>query len=165
LLGPLTNPAGADRQVLGVFAHEAVDLVAATLLELGAKRAFVVHGSGLDEISLAGETRITEVRDGRICSFSVTPEDFGVARAPLEALRGGTPHENAELILQIFQGRPGAPRDVVLVNAAAALVVTGIAADFRSGAQLAAHSIDSGSALAKLYQLKTFASTAKDNSF
>jgi anthranilate phosphoribosyltransferase len=165
LLGPLTNPAGADRQVLGVFAHEAVDLVAATLLELGAKRAFVVHGCGLDEISLAGETRITEVRDGRIRSFNVTPEDFGVARAPLEALRGGTPHENAELILQIFQGRPGAPRDVVLVNAAAALVVTGIAEDFRSGARLAAHSIDSGSALAKLHQLKTFASTANDTSF
>ncbi len=165
LLGPLTNPAGADRQVLGVFAHEAVDLVAATLLELGAKHAFVVHGGGLDEISLAGETRITEVRDGRISSFSVTPEEFGVARAPLEALRGGTPHENAALILQIFQGHPGAPRDVVLVNAAAALVVTGIAGDFRSGARLAAHSIDSGAALAKLHQLKSFASTANDASF
>jgi anthranilate phosphoribosyltransferase len=160
LLGPLTNPAGADRQVLGVFAHEAVDLVASTLLELGTKRAFVVHGSGLDEISLAGETRITEVRDGRIRSFSVTPEVFGVARAPHELIRGGTPHENAELILQIFQGRTGAPRDVVLVNAAAALVVSGIAEDFRLGAKLAAQVIDSGAALAKLQQLKTFASMA-----
>jgi anthranilate phosphoribosyltransferase len=164
LLGPLTNPAGADRQLLGVFAHEAVDLVAATLLELGAKRAFVVHGSGLDEISLAGETHITEVHDGQIHSFSVTPEVFGVARAPHESLRGGTPHENAEIILQIFQGRPGAPRDVVLVNAAAALVVTGIAEDFRSGAQLAAQTIDSGAALAKLEQLKMFASTFSDTS-
>lgn len=138
--------------------------MAATLLELGAKHAFVVHGDGLDEISLAGETRITEVRDGRIHGFSVTPEDFGVARAPLAALRGGTPHENAELILQIFQGRTGPPRDVVLVNAAAALVVTGIAGDFRSGVRLAAHSIDSGAALAKMHQLKTFASTINDAS-
>ena len=162
LLGPLTNPAGADRQVLGVFAQEAVDLVAATLLELGAKRAFVVHGGGLDEISLAGETRITEVRDGRIRSFSVTPEEFAVARAPLEALRGGTPQENADLIRRIFQGRPGAPRDVVVVNASAALVVADIAEDFRSGAQLAAQVIDSGAALAKLQQLKAFVSAAND---
>ncbi len=164
LLGPLTNPAGADRQVLGVFAHEAVDLVAATLLELGAKRAYVVHGSGLDEISLAGETHITEVRDGRIRRFRITPEVFGVARAPIEALRGGTPQENAELILQIFQGHSGPPRDVVVVNAAAALVVAGIAEDFRSAAQVAAQTIDSGAALAKLQQLKIFVNALKDPS-
>ena len=162
LLGPLTNPAGADRQVLGVFAQEALDLVAATLLELSVKRAFVVHGSGLDEISLAGETLITEVRDGRIRSFIVAPEEFGVARAPLEALRGGTPYENADLIRRIFEGHLGAPRDVVVVNAAAALVVAGIAEDFRSGAQLAAQAIDSGAALAKLQQLKTFVNTSRD---
>lgn len=156
LLGPLTNPAGADSQVLGVFAQEALDLVAATLLELGVKRAFVVHGSGLDEISLAGETLITEVRDGRLRSFVVTPEKFGVAPAPLEALRGGSPHENAELIRRVFEGQPGAPRDVVVMNAAAALVVAGITEDFRSGAQLAAQAIDSGAALAKLEQLKSF---------
>jgi anthranilate phosphoribosyltransferase len=164
LLGPLTNPAGADRQLLGVFAHEAVDLVAATLLELGAKRAFVVHGSGLDEISLAGETRITEVRAGCISSFSVTPGEFGVTRAPLEALRGGTPLENAEIIRLIFQGRAGAPRDVVVVNAAAALVVAGIAESFRRGAQLAAQAIDSGAALGKLQQLKAFVSASNGTS-
>jgi anthranilate phosphoribosyltransferase len=163
LLGPLTNPAGADRQLLGVFAQEALDLVAATLLELGVKRAFVVHGSRLDEISLAGETLITEVRDGCIRSFIVTPEEFGVAPAPLEALRGGTPHENAALIRRIFEGQPGAPRDVVVVNAAAALVVAGIAEDFRSGAQLAAQAIDSGAALAKLEQLKIFVNTSRDS--
>jgi anthranilate phosphoribosyltransferase len=162
LLGPLTNPAGADRQLLGVFAQEALELVAATLSELGVKRAFVVHGSGLDEISLAGETSITEVRDGGIRSFIVTPEEFGVARAPLEALRGGTPHENADLICRIFQGHLGAPRDVVVVNAAAALVVAGIAEDFRSGAELAARAIDSGAALAKLQQFKTFVNTSRD---
>jgi anthranilate phosphoribosyltransferase len=162
LLGPLTNPAGADSQVLGVFAQEALDLVAATLLELGVQRAFVVHGSGLDEISLAGETLITEVRDGRIRNFIVTPEDFGVARAPLEALRGGTPHENADIIRQICVGQPGAPRNVVVVNAAAALVVAGLAKDFRSGAQLAAQAIDSGAALAKLEQLRAFVNTSSD---
>ena len=162
LLGPLTNPAGADSQVLGVFAQEALDLVAATLLELGVQRAFVVHGSGLDEISLAGETLITEVRDGRIRNFIVTPEDFGVARAPLEALRGGTPHENADIIRQICVGQPGAPRNVVVVNAAAALVVAGLAKDFRSGAQLAAQAIDSGATLSKLQQLKTFVNTSSD---
>lgn len=162
LLGPLTNPAGADRQVLGVFAQEALDLVAATLLELGAHRAFVVHGSGLDEISLAGETLITEVCDGRIRSFVVTPEEFGVARAPLEALRGGAPHENAALIHRVFEGHLGAPRDVVVVNAAAALVVSGIAKDFQSGAHLAAQAIDSGAALAKLEQLRTFVNSSDD---
>jgi len=163
LLGPLTNPAGAGRQVLGVFAQEALDLVAATLLELGVTRAFVVHGSGLDEISLAGETLITEVRDGHIQSFTVTSDEFGVAPAPLEALRGGTPHENAEIIHRIFEGHLGAPRDIVIVNAAAALVVAGIAEDFRSGARLAARAIDSGAALAKLQQLKTFANTSRDD--
>ena len=162
LLGPLTNPAGADRQVLGVFAQEALDLVVATLLELGVKHALVVHGSGLDEISLAGETLITEVRDGRLRNFRVTPEEFGVAPATLEALHGGTPHENAALIRRIFEGQPGAPRDVVVMNAAAALVVAGIAEDFRSGAQLAALAIDSGAALAKLEQLKTFMNSSED---
>jgi len=127
---------------------------------LGAQRAFVVHGSGLDEISLAGETSITEVRDGRIRNFIVTPEEFGVARAPLEALRGGAPHENGDLIRRIFQGQPGAPRDVVVVNAAAALVVAGLAEDFRSGALLAAQAIDSGAALTKLRHLKTFVNTS-----
>ena len=160
LLGPLTNPAGADKQLLGVFAMDALDLVAATLLELGVKQAFVVHGSGLDEISLAGETSITEVCDGRIRTFVVTPEEFGVARAPLEALRGGTPHENADLIRRIFEGNPGAPRDVIVVNAAATLVVAGLAEDFRAGAQLASQTIDSGAALAKLEQLRTFVDTA-----
>jgi len=158
LLGPLTNPAGAETQLLGVFAEDALDPVAATLLELGAKRAFVVHGCGLDEISLAGETSITEVRDGRIRKFTVTPEEFGVARAPLAALRGGTPQENAALIRGIFEGHQGAPRDVVVVNAAAALVVAGVAKDFRSGAQLAVETIESGRALAKLEQLRSFVS-------
>ncbi len=157
LLGPLTNPAGARAQVLGIFSAELIDLVAATLAELGTERAFVLHGAGgLDEISLGSETQIAEVRNGSVRRFTVTPEEFGLNRAPLEALRGGTPSENAALILRIFQGEPGPPRDIVVANAAAALVVTNIAADFRSAAELASNAIRSGAALAKLEQFKSF---------
>src|SRR5437016_7719819 len=138
LLGPLTNPAGAQAQVLGVFSREVMDLVAATLAELGTERAFVVHGAGgLDEISLAGETIVVEVRDGKARKFSVTPEEFGVKRAPIEAVRGGTAAENAAVIRRILQGENGAPRDIVVVNTAAALVATGNAEDFHEAANVA----------------------------
>jgi anthranilate phosphoribosyltransferase len=166
LLGPLTNPAGAQMQVLGVFAEEMIDSVAETLAELGVERAFVLHGAGgLDEISLAGETQIAEFQNGSIRRFTVAPEDFGVERAPLEAVRGGTPQENAAIILRIFHGeeRNGevdGARDIVIVNAAAALVVTNRAPDFRAGARLATEAIRSGAALDKLEQLKAF--TQKD---
>src|SRR5215472_3924939 len=126
LLGPLTNPAGAQAQVLGVFSAEVMDLVPAALAELGTEHAFVVHGvGGLDEISLAGETIVAEVRGDKVRKFSVTPEDFGVKRAPIEAIRGGTAEENATLISRILEGEAGAPRDIVVINAAAALVATG----------------------------------------
>jgi anthranilate phosphoribosyltransferase len=157
LLGPLTNPAGAHSQILGVFSPDLIDLVAATLAELGISRALVVHGhGGLDEISLAGETLVAEVRDGSVRRFTLSPEDFGLAQAPLEALRGGTPQENAAMIRRLFEGEGGPRRDVVLMNSAAALVVTGLAADFREGAQLAAQAQSSGAALEKLEQLKRF---------
>ncbi len=157
LLGPLTNPAGAQMQVLGVFNADLIDLVAATLADLGVERAFVVHGvGGLDEISLAGETQIAEVSNGKVRRFTVVPEDFGLNRAPLDLLRGGDAEENATLIRQIFAGHAGAPRDIVIANAAAALVVTGQASDLRSGAELATQAIQSGSATKKLLQLKEF---------
>jgi anthranilate phosphoribosyltransferase len=157
LLGPLTNPAGAEAQVLGVFSSDVIDTVAATLAELGTSRAFVVHGAGgLDEISLSGETQIAEVRDGSVRRFIVAPEDFGVSRAPLEAIRGGTPQDNAKLIHSLLAGEPGPRLDIVIANAAAALVVTGIAEDFRSGAELARRSVASGEAREKLEQLKDF---------
>ncbi len=157
MLGPLTNPAGAQAQVLGVFSLELVDLVAETLMDLGVKRALVLHGfEGLDEIALAGETHVTELRNGTIRRFTITPEDFGLNRAPLEALRGGSPDENAILIRRIFQGEGGAPHDIVIANAAAALVVTDNAPDFRSAAEIATQAIRSGAALAKLEQLKSF---------
>jgi anthranilate phosphoribosyltransferase len=162
LLGPLTNPAGAEAQVLGVFSSTVIDTVAATLAELGTHRAFVVHGAGgLDEISLSGETQIAEVRNGTVRRFTVTPEDFGVSRAPLEAIRGGTPQENASLIHSLLAGEPGPHLDIVVANAAAALVVTGVAGDFRSAAELARHAVTSGKASEKLDQLKNFSHDRK----
>ena len=157
LLGPLTNPAGAQSQVLGVFSEDVIDLVAATLAELDIERAFVVHGAGgLDEISLAGETMVAEVRDGAIRRFTVTPDEFGMARAPLESIRGGTAAENAALIRRTLEGEPGPARDIVVVNAAAALVAAGIAANFREAAGLASFVIASGAASEKLASLAAF---------
>jgi anthranilate phosphoribosyltransferase len=157
LLGPLTNPARTEAQVLGVFSADVIDTVAVTLAELGTDHAFVVHGAGgLDEISLSGETQIAEVRNGSVRRFIVAPEDFGVSRAPLGAIRGGTPQENAKLIHSLLAGEPGPRLDVVVANAAAALVVTGIAEDFRSAAELARHAVTSGEARQKLDQLKDF---------
>jgi anthranilate phosphoribosyltransferase len=159
LLGPLTNPAGAQSQVLGVFSEDVIDPVAATLAELGVERAFVVHGAGgLDEISLAGETMVAEVRDGTIRRFTVTPDEFGVARAPLESIRGGTATENAAIIRRVLEGEPGPARDIVVVNAAAALVAAGIAANFREAAGLASFVISSGAASEKLASLAAFTS-------
>jgi anthranilate phosphoribosyltransferase len=159
LLGPLTNPAGAQSQVLGVFSEDVMDLVAASLAELGVERAFVVHGSGgLDEISLAGETIVTEVQHGNVRRFTVTPEEFGVARAPLEAIRGGTATENAALIRRILAGEAGPARDTVVINAAAALVAAGVAENFREAAGLASFVISSGAAGEKLASLVEFTS-------
>jgi len=160
LLGPLTNPAGAQSQVLGVFSAEVIDLVAATLAELGVEHAFVVHGAGgLDEISLAGETQVAEVKHGAIRRFTVTPEEFGVARASLESLRGGTALENAAILRRVLAGEAGPPRDIVAINAAAALVATGAARDFREAANLADETISSGAAAEKLAALAAFTNT------
>jgi anthranilate phosphoribosyltransferase len=157
LLGPLTNPAGAQAQVLGVFSAEVIDLMAATLAKLGVGRAFVVHGAGgLDEISLAGETQVAEVRAGEIKRYTVTPEDFAVARAPLEAIRGGSPADNATILQAIFAGGLGARRDIVVINAAAALVAAGLAGDFKEGAELAAKALSSSAAQQKLSELRKF---------
>jgi len=157
LLGPLTNPAGAEAQVVGVFSPDVIDTVAATLAELGTHHAFVVHGAGgLDEISLSGETQIAEVRHGAVRRFIVAPEDFGVSRAPLEAIRGGAPLDNARLIDSLLAGEPGPRLDIVIANAAAALIVTGIADDFRAAAELARRAVASGEAQQKLTRLKDF---------
>lgn len=157
LLGPLTNPAGAQAQVLGVFTMDVMDVVAGTLAELETERAFVVHGGGgLDEISLAGPTMVAEVCEGTVRRFSVTPEEFGVEPAPLNAVRGGTAAENAELIRRILEGEAGPPRDIVVINAAAALVAAGVAPNFREAAEIARAAIDSGRAAKTLANFREF---------
>jgi anthranilate phosphoribosyltransferase len=158
LLGPLTNPAGAQAQVLGVFSPDVMELVAEALRDLGTEGAMVMHGDGgLDEISLAGPTQIVELKDGKIRRYEVTPEEFGMKRAPLEAIRGGTAAENAELIRRIFEREQGARRDIVAVNAGAALVATGVAKTLREGAEIADDAIKSGAAKKKLDEMKRFA--------
>jgi anthranilate phosphoribosyltransferase len=157
LLGPLTNPAGAQSQVLGVFSPQIIDLMAATLVELGVTRAFVVHGAGgLDEISLAGETLVAEIHAGEVRRYTVTPQDFGVAPSPIEAIRGGPPAENAAILQSIFAGELGPRRDIVVVNSAAGLVAAGLAENFKEGAELAAKTLSSGAAQEKLAELKKF---------
>jgi anthranilate phosphoribosyltransferase len=156
LLGPLTNPAGASAQIVGVYSARVTELMARALGELGVRRAFVVHGAdGLDEISISGETFVAELRDGAVRSYTATPEDFGVLRAPLEAIRGGDAKENAGIIHKILgqsmlYREHSAHRDIVLANAAAALVAAGHATDWLDGVRLAAKSIDTGAARERL---------------
>ena len=151
LLGPLTNPAGARAQIAGVFSDKVLEKVALVLSELDVERAFVVHGAGgLDEISLFGETSVGDVHRGVVRIYQVTPEDFGLERAPLDAISGGDAAHNAALIRAILSGESGPRRDIVVANAAAAIVASGRATDFLEGAQLAAASIDSGEAQKKL---------------
>jgi len=157
ILGPLTNPAGAGAQVVGVFEKRLVGLLAEALRRLGAQRAFVVHGSdGLDEITTTGPSLLAEAANGKVVERTVTPEDFGLARARPEDLTGGDRDANAAILRAILGGEPGPKRDIVIANAAAALVAAGLAADFRLGAERAAESIASGKARAKLEELVRF---------
>jgi len=158
LLGPLTNPAGAGAQLAGAPSPEAAALIAEALAALGLPRGFVVHGSdGLDEITTTGPTLAFEIRDGSVTRREFTPEDFGVACASIEDLRGGDREVNCEIVRAILSGAAGAQRDIVVVNAAAVLVAAGMARDFREGAARAAESIDSGAARGKLRALAQFA--------
>jgi anthranilate phosphoribosyltransferase len=155
LAGPLANPAGARAQVVGVFAG--LDLVAASLARLGVRHAFVVHGrDGLDELTLNGVSDVAEVREHTVENFSLEPGDVGLAAAPLSALAGGDARDNAALIVRILEGEKGPRRDVVLLNAAAAIVIAGRAADLAGGVRCAADAIDSGAGLRVLAQLRKF---------
>jgi anthranilate phosphoribosyltransferase len=157
MLGPLTNPAGANAQVIGVYAAALTEPLARVLAELGTVRAFVVHGAdSLDEISNTGESRVSEVREGMARTFTVRPEDFGMERASINDLRGGDREENARIIRAVLDGETGPKRDIVLMNAAAALVVGARARDLKEGVAIAAQSIDSGKARAKLDDLIGF---------
>lgn len=155
ILGPLTNPAGANAQVLGVYSPELTEKLALVLGKLGAKRAFVVHGmDSTDEISITGATRVSELSGGSVRTYRVNPEDFGLKRARPEDIKGGDADENAAIILSVLKGQIGPPRDIVLANAAAALVAASAARDLKDGVKLAADSIDTGAALKKLESLK-----------
>jgi anthranilate phosphoribosyltransferase len=157
MLGPLTNPAGANAQVIGVYAAALADPLARVLAELGTLRAFVVHGAdGLDEISNTGESHISEVHEGVVRSSTVRPEDFGMPRAAIRDLQGGDREENARIIRLVLGGEAGPRRDIVLMNAAGALVVGNKAQDLKEGVALAAASIDGGSAARKLEDLIAF---------
>jgi anthranilate phosphoribosyltransferase len=157
LLGPLTNPAGASAQLVGAPSPEAAALMSAALAALGLTRGFVVHGSdGLDEITTTGPTLLFEIRDGGVAHCEIGPADFGVARATLFDLAGGDPDHNAEIARAVLAGARGPRRDIVLVNAAAALVAAGKAQSFREGMARAEESIDSGAARAKLEALAAF---------
>ncbi len=154
VLGPLTNPAFARRQVLGVYAERLVETVAHVLAALGAEHALVVHSrDGLDEISVSAPTRVCEVRDGAVTAYDVTPEDVGVGRHDLAALAGGDSRENAAIARDILGGSNGARHDIVVANAGAALYVAGMAASIRDGVQLARESLASGAARQKLEEL------------
>jgi anthranilate phosphoribosyltransferase len=147
LLGPLTNPAGATRQLVGVPRPELTELMARALLQLGSERAWVVHGSdGLDELSTTGYTKVSECRDDSVRSFYVHPSDFGLPKAPLGAFRGGDAAANARIVRDVLKGAPSPARDVVVLNAGAALFVAGRAASVRDGMNAAADAIDTGRA-------------------
>jgi anthranilate phosphoribosyltransferase len=154
MLGPLTNPAGANCQVIGVYAPQLTEMFAQTLKGLGTNRALIVHGSdGLDEITITGISRLTELKDDEVETREIRPEEFGFPRAAHDEIKGGDAAQNAEIILRVLNGERSARRDIVLLNAAAALMAAGKANDFLEGIQRATESIDSGAALSKLNSL------------
>jgi anthranilate phosphoribosyltransferase len=153
LLGPLANPAGARHQVLGVYEPRWVPIIGGVLSALGALHAFVVHGDGLDEISVTGMTHVAEVKGGEVERYCVLPEDLGLPRHAESEIAGGDAIRNAAILRDVLSGQRGAPRDAVLANAAAALVCAGVAADLKAGVLRAAQAIDSGAAAEKLRRL------------
>ena len=157
LLGPLTNPAGVKRQILGVYDLDITELIAGVLKRLGAQNAMVVCGEGgIDEISITGFTKITQIKNGEITTYYVRPEDLGLCRYELKDIKGGDAKVNAEITLNILRGKDGPQRLMVIINAAAALIVGGMAKDMRDGIKIAAETIDSGTALKKLESLKEY---------
>ncbi|HXV76647.1 MAG TPA: anthranilate phosphoribosyltransferase, partial [Candidatus Polarisedimenticolaceae bacterium] len=158
IVGPLTNPAGVRRQLVGVFERELTEVVAKVLARLGSTHCVVVHGAdGLDEITLGGPTHVCEWRDGTLDRYRLDPRRFGFARVAAGRLRGGSPRENARIALAVLEGRPGPARDVALINAGAAIYVGGVAESIETGIERARESIDSGAAVEKLHALRRFA--------
>ena len=157
LLGPLTNPAGASRQLLGVYADTFVRTLAEVLLQLGSERAMIVHGSdGMDELTVFGKNHVAELRDGKIREFTIDPSELGLANTDRAAVRGGNSQENAARIRSVLAGEQGPARDIVVLNAAAALVVAGVADDLSAGVARAQRALDRGEASRKLDELAAF---------
>jgi len=157
LIGPLANPAGASAQVLGVYEPGLTETMAHVLKRLGTKEAFVVCGEGtFDEISICGPTRVSHLRDDEVTTFNMTPEEYGFKRAAPEAIKGGSPRENAVIIRAIVDGEKGPKRDMVILNSAAAFVAAGLDRDFQGGIERARDSIDSGRARERLDSLVDF---------
>ncbi len=157
MLGPLTNPAGATAQIVGVYETAVVRKLARALQELGLRRGLVVHGNdGLDEITITGRTLVAEVGEKGVETYSIAPEDFGVSRAPIEEISGGDAVDNARYVRDVLEGKAGARRDVALVNAAAALVIAGRAPNYSEAMKLARQSVDSGAAWKKVHELAAF---------
>jgi anthranilate phosphoribosyltransferase len=163
ILGPLSNPASVKRLLVGCFSRHWIEPMARVLGNLGAERAWVVHGSdGLDEITTTGPSYVVEYLDGAVSAFEITPNDAGLPEAKPADLKGGTPEENAAALRALLDGKPGPYRDIVLLNAAASLVVAGKAQDLREGAKIAAESIDSGKARTTLAKLTAIAGLKPD---
>jgi anthranilate phosphoribosyltransferase len=161
ILGPLTNPAMATRQLIGIYSRELVAVIARVLKNLGSVRAMVVHGlEGLDEISICGPTQVAELREGEVKEYLIEPEQFGIKRCALEKLHGGNAEQSAVIVRAVLDGQPGPGRDVVLLNSGAALYVSGSAATIPDGIRLAAESIDSGKARQKLAELVAMTNAA-----
>jgi len=161
LMGPLSNPAGAKRQLTGVFSRAWIGPMAEVLGKLGAERAWVVHGSdGIDELTTTGPSYVAEWKDGKVAAFEVTPEEAGLPRATATDLKGGDPATNALAVNALLDGHPGAYRDIVLYNSAAALLVAGKVANLRAGVQMAAEAVDSGKARAVLAKLVAITNSA-----
>ena len=157
VLGPLTNPAGARAQIVGVYSPELVRTIAEVLAQLGARRAFVVHGAGgIDELSPCGPNQVCEVVDGSVRELTIDPEELGVERCSPAELRGGSPAENAQAIRDVFAGARGAAREAILLNAAGAVAAAGHADDLGEGLELARTAVDSGAAAERLERLVTF---------
>lgn len=160
ILGPLTNPAGADRQVLGVYDEKLVEIMANVLAKLGCQHGFIVHGlDGMDEVTLTGPTRVAEIHDGKVALSTIEPEDFGMRRCALSDLQGGDAAANAAIVKDILGGKPGPKKDVVLLNAAYALVASDLAKDVEAGLEKARAAIDDGLAMAKLKDLARMTNT------
>jgi anthranilate phosphoribosyltransferase len=162
VLGPLTNPAGARAQIVGVYAPELVPTIAGVLARLGARRAFVVHGAhGIDELSPAGTNLVCEVVEGEVSERTVDPLELGVERCAPQELRGGDPAQNAAAIRRVLAGEVGGRRDAILLNAAGAIAAGGLAADLQEGLELARRAVDSGAAAARLDELARFSHAAQ----